>query len=164
MWAPLITCTGCCPFITVTGLWWTGTSRNRRGNRSSVWLSCMLYRQGACTRTYGSFYLALVQYVLLFGSYSQVLTPRIMQALVSLHNLLAQWISGRIPWCCNRRWDYPPIGEALSDAGIDPIGGIYTNATLVRQIILPRGQYFTLQWKSRGRRDPRRSFSYSNRR
>ena len=45
-----------------------------------------------------------------------------MQALGSLHNWVEQWISGWITWCRNGRWQYLPIGEALSDAGLDPIG------------------------------------------
>ena len=46
-----------------------------------------------------------------------------MQAMGILHNRLSQCISGNIPWCRNGIWEYPPIVEALSDAGIYPIGG-----------------------------------------
>ena len=46
-----------------------------------------------------------------------------MQALGSLHNWLEQWISGWMTWFWNGRWEYPPIVEALSDAGLDTIGG-----------------------------------------
>ena len=46
-----------------------------------------------------------------------------MQAMGSLHNWLSQCISGKIPWCRNRIWEYPPIDETLSDAGLDPTGG-----------------------------------------
>ena len=109
--------------MTVTGLWWTVTYRESIGNGSSVRFSCLLCQQGVYTRTYGRFYLELVQYVILFGSKSQLINPRIMQALGSLHNWLAQWISGWMTWCWNIHWDYPLIVEALSDAGIYPIGG-----------------------------------------
>ena len=46
-----------------------------------------------------------------------------MQALRSLQYWVAQWISGWMPWCWNVHGDYPLIVEALSDAGIYPIGG-----------------------------------------
>ena len=46
-----------------------------------------------------------------------------MQALGSLHNWLAQWISGWMPWCRIVLWEYSLTVEVPSDAGIYPIGG-----------------------------------------
>ena len=59
---------GCCTFMTVTGLWSNLTSRDSRVNGSSVSFYCMLCWYGAYSRTYGSFYLELVKSVIPFGS------------------------------------------------------------------------------------------------
>ena len=117
--------------MTVTGLWCNVTSRDIIVNGSSVRFFYLLYQQGYYTRTYGRFYLELVQYVILFGSESQVVTPSTMQALGSLHNWLAQWISGWMPWCRNVRWQYSLIVEALSDAGIYLIGGYISQRHII---------------------------------
>ena len=62
-----------------------------------------------------------------------------MQVLGSLCNWVAQCISGRMPWCWNILWEYPQIGEALSDAGLDPIGGyIYQRHISAAQYIATR--------------------------
>ena len=66
--------------------------------------------------------MAVVQSVLILGSDSWVVTPNIMRFLGSLHNWVAQWTSGQMPWFRNGLWEYPPIGEALAEAGMEPIG------------------------------------------
>ena len=51
--------------------------------------SQLLGREGDDTRTSGRFYVVVFQSVLIFGSESWVITPRILQALGSLHNWLS---------------------------------------------------------------------------
>ena len=75
------------------------------------------------TRTSGRFYVLVVQYVLIFGLTSWVITPRILQALGSLHNWVARRVSGRMPWFQNVKWEYSSIGEAVVDVGLGKIGG-----------------------------------------
>ena len=67
-----------------------------------------------------------------------------MQALGSLHNWLAQWISVQMPWCWNGRWEYPPIVEALSDAGLDTIGGYISQRHISAAQYISTGSIFDL--------------------
>ena len=64
----------------------------------------------------------VVQYVMLFGSDTWVVTPHILRVLRSLNNWVERRISGRMPWCQNVNWEYLPIGEMLSNTGLDTIG------------------------------------------
>ena len=66
------------------------------------------------------FYKAVVQTVLLFGSESWVLTPRIMGRLEGFHRLIARRLAGRAPVYLRReeQREYPPLGEAMEQAGL----------------------------------------------
>ena len=50
------------------------------------------------TRNPGRFYMAALQFILIFGLDSWVIMPLILRTLVSLHNWVALRISRRIPW------------------------------------------------------------------
>ena len=64
----------------------------------------------------------MVQSVLLYGSETWVITPQVLQVLGSFHNRVARRISRRMPRLqANGVWFYPPIAEALSEAGLFPI-------------------------------------------
>ena len=83
----------------------------------------MILWEGADPRTSGRLYVALVQYLLLFGSETWVVMSHIFRAMWSLHNRGPRQISGRMPQRLeNLGWDYPLIGEALEDAGLETIG------------------------------------------
>ena len=82
----------------------------------------LLCKEGSDTRTSRRFYVVVVQSVLIFGYKSCVSIPQIIQALSSIHNWVAQRISVQNPRYWNVRWEYPPIGEALAEAGLGPIG------------------------------------------
>ena len=59
--------------------------------------------------------------MLIFGLGLWVVTPKVMRLLGSLHNWVAKLIFGRMPWFQNSHWEYPPIGEAFLEAGLEPI-------------------------------------------
>ena len=81
----------------------------------------------------------MVQSVILLGSYLWVVTPNIMRFLVSLHNWVDQRITERLTWCRNSRWEYPPIREALLEAGMEKIGEyVSRHHTSVAQYITTR--------------------------
>ena len=83
----------------------------------------MLVYEGTDPWTSGRFYVAVVQYELMFGSKMWVVTFRILRAMDSLHNKAARRISGRISQRLqNIGWYYPPIGEALEDVVMERIG------------------------------------------
>ena len=62
-----------------------------------------MIQEGADTEVSGHFLKALVQKVLLFGEEMWVLTPRIERALNRQ----------------KRSWDYPPLSEAMAEAGFE---------------------------------------------
>ena len=67
---------------------------------------CMLIQEGSDPWLYRWFYVAVVKYVVLFGSEIWVVTPCILRGVGSLHNQAARQISYRIPQRLqNRRWD-----------------------------------------------------------
>ena len=83
--------------------------------------------------------MAVVQSVLLLGSHLWVVTPNILRLLGSLHNWVVQRITGRMPQFWNSCWEYPLIGEALSESGLETIGGyISRRHTSVVQYITMR--------------------------
>ena len=74
----------------------------------------MLVQEGAEPWTSGRFYVTVVKYIQLFGSYKWVVTTHIIRTMGSLHN----WAARRINVIMSQNlrkigWDYPPIGEAL---------------------------------------------------
>ena len=65
--------------------------------------------------------------MLLFGAVTWVLTPRVERAPDSFHHRFARWITGRKLWIQgNRIWDYPPLVEAMGEAGFKEIRNLVT--------------------------------------
>ena len=67
------------------------------------------------------FYKAIVQAVLLYGCETWVVTPAILQLLASFHNRIARRISGKMPRLVQGQWVYPPLEDALAEAGLFPL-------------------------------------------
>ena len=71
-------------------------------------MSRILGREGADAKISGTFYVAVVKQVLLTGSETWVVTPRILKALEGFHHRAARRISRKMP---RRRpdgsWHYP---------------------------------------------------------
>ena len=102
---------------------WPAVSSNLRKARAK-WarLSKVLSSEGVSGRLAGRFYVAVVQSVLLFGSETWVITPRILQALQGFHHRIARRLSGLVATRGrNGTWDYPLIAEALERAGLSTI-------------------------------------------
>ena len=88
---------------TENGLWWHVNSI--RIGVNVVGYPVCSFKKGADTRTFGRFHVAVVQSVLLLGSSLLVVTINILRLLGSLHNWVAQRITGRIPWYRNDFWE-----------------------------------------------------------
>ena len=66
----------------------------------------------------GEFFKAVVQQVLLFGSETWVVSPRLERALSSFVHRAARWITGRQPWRgWDGKWHYPSLVGAMEEAG-----------------------------------------------
>ena len=71
----------------------------------------------------GSFYLVVVQAVLIFGSDTWVLTPHFEKSLEGFHHLAVQRMSVMGPKCQQYgTWVYKPIGAVLVTVGLEDIG------------------------------------------
>ena len=78
---------------------WPSVVRNlRKARRKWVWLTRVLGREGADARILGQIYLAVVQSVMLYGSDTWVMTPRIYRMLGGFHHRVAQRLTERQPW------------------------------------------------------------------
>ena len=74
-------------------------------------------------RTSGRFYVAVVQAVLLFGSETWVLNPRLNKSLAGFHHWAERRMAGMGPKTHpDGTWVYPPIGAALTMVGLEEIG------------------------------------------
>ena len=72
----------------------------------------MIVWEGADPLPSGRFYVAVINYVMLFISDMWLVTPCILMAVENLHNRSAQQISGRITqWLQNSYWNTPIFGE-----------------------------------------------------
>ena len=90
-------------------------------------LSWVLRREGADPKVSVNFYKAVAQAVLLFGADTWVLTQRMEKALDSFQYRVARRLTGKQPWRrTDGSWDYPPMAEALGEAGLDGIRKLAT--------------------------------------
>ena len=79
----------------------------------------ILGQEGAYKRTVGRFYVAVVQAVLLFGSETWVLIPRLEKYLERFHHWAARRMEDMVTKCHREgTWLYLPIGAALAMVGI----------------------------------------------
>ena len=121
-------------------------------------MSRILGREGADAKISGTFYVAVVKQVLLTGSETWVVTPRILKALEGFHHRAARRISRKMP---RRRpdgsWHYPPLAGALRDAGLAPISEYVARrqGTIAQYIALrPIFDVVTREEKQRGTSAP----------
>ena len=85
-------------------------------------LSWILIREGADPKVSGKFCKAVAQAVLLFGEETWVLTQRMEKDLNRFQSRVAMRFTGKQPQQrTDRRWDYPPLSEALKEAGLEGI-------------------------------------------
>ena len=98
---------------------------NRNLNRArGKWGSIgrILSKENAKPQAMASFYKAIVQSVLLYGSESWVLNKRMLLSLESFHRRCARFITGRhIKENADGTWTYPDSKTTLSQAGMQPI-------------------------------------------
>jgi hypothetical protein len=66
------------------------------------------------------FYKAVIQTVLLYGSETWVLTPRMLSKLERFHQQIARRLTGRAPVYLRRegQWKYSPLGDDTEEAGL----------------------------------------------
>ena len=103
---------------------WPALYRNvKKARQRWAMIAPVLAREGAKPRVSGMFYKAVVQSVLLFGSETWNLNSTMLKTLQGFHHRIARRLSRRMPRFLPEedKWEYPPIEEALSIAGLYPI-------------------------------------------
>ena len=78
----------------------------------------ILSREGAAPRVFGFFFKATVQAVLLFGSETWVVTPRMGKSLGGVQFQVARRLTGRLPRRTPyRKWTHTSAAKAQEEAG-----------------------------------------------
>ncbi len=80
----------------------------------------MLRGENASPKVCGTFYRAIVQSVLLYGSESWVIRPALLERLEGFH-VCAAWRMARVnkpQRGANRVWSYPPTADVLEEVGL----------------------------------------------
>ena len=73
-----------------------------------------LSREGADARNSGQIYLAVLQLVILYGSETRVLTPRMKRVVGRFHHRVANRLTGRQLWRGrDGGWVYPLLEDAM---------------------------------------------------
>ena len=80
----------------------------RKARRKWERLTRVLIREGADAQTSGQIYLVVVQSVLLYGSETWVMTPRIGRVFVEFHDRVAHRLIGKKPWIGSTECVYNP--------------------------------------------------------
>ena len=77
---------------------WPAVVRNLWSARQKwAQLTCVLIREVSDARTLGKIYLAVVELVMIYGSDTWVLTPRMKRVLGGFHHRVARKLTGRQP-------------------------------------------------------------------
>ena len=102
---------------------WPSVVRNLRHARQK-WarLTHILIREGSDAQTLGQIYLVVVQSLLIYGSDTWVLTPRMKRVLGGFHHRVDLRLTGRQPWKGrDRGWVYPPMEDVMAEAGFQEL-------------------------------------------
>ena len=94
----------------------------RRTRQKWAWLTRILSREGADDRTLGQINLAVVQPVLLYGSDTWFLMPRMKRVLGGFHHRLACIMTGRqLRKGRDGGWVYPSLEDEMAEAGLQEV-------------------------------------------
>ena len=90
----------------------------QRARQKWAQLSRVLIREGADDRTSGQINLAVVQSVLIYGSETWVLKPRMQRVLGGFHHRVARRMTGQQPRKVqDGGWVYSPLKDAMAESG-----------------------------------------------
>ena len=102
---------------------WPAVVRNlRRARQKWARLTQVLSREVADAKTSGQIYLVVVQSVLLYGSETWVLIPRMDRVLGGFHHRVARRLTGWQPWKGRGGgWVYPPLEDVMDEVGLQEV-------------------------------------------
>ena len=103
-----------------TSLQWWEIYRKSRKNWARI--QRILGIEGANGWVSGTLFKSVVLEVLLSGSKTWVMTPRMGQALGGFQHRVACWLTSKQPWKLqDRSWEYPSLEEYMLAAGLEKV-------------------------------------------
>ena len=85
-------------------------------------MNWVLSREEADARTLGNIYLAVVQSVLLYGSETWILNPRMQMVLGGFHQRVARRMMGQQPQKGRYGgWIYHPLEDVMAESGLQEV-------------------------------------------
>jgi hypothetical protein len=93
----------------------------RRAKMKWALLSRVVAREAVPPWAAAIFYKVIVQTVLLYSCECWTITPQLLKILEGFHKRVLRRITGKMPKRVHGVWVYPPIGEVLARAKMDPI-------------------------------------------
>jgi hypothetical protein len=98
-------------------------SQLRKARGRWAWVGQVFRKENAPPRTSAKFYKAIVQYILLYGSKTWVLSKAVMARLKGFHIYTAyRMAKEHVPcWGLYRQWIYPPSDKVLEECGMHTI-------------------------------------------
>ena len=102
---------------------WPALYRNlKRAQTQWGMIVWVLEKDGASVRARGLFYKTIAMAVLLYGCETWTVTDSMLTVLEGFHHKVARRLTGRVPRLVEGAWDYPPLADALGEAGLHSIG------------------------------------------
>ena len=98
----------------------------RRTVQKWAWITWVLSREVADTQTLGQIYLEVAQSVLLYRSYTWILTPCMQRVLGGFYHRLSRRLTGQKPQKQPRKvqeggWVYPSLEDVMAEAGLQEV-------------------------------------------
>ena len=114
----------------------------RKARKRWAMVSRLLAREGASPKVSASFYKAIVQSTLLYGSETWVITSPILKALDGFHHRIARRLANQRPRRRKGKWVYPPIQGALQATGLLTVAEyIRRRQATIRKYVVDRPIY-----------------------
>ena len=102
---------------------WPAVVRNlRRARQNWVRMTRILIREVSDAQAPGQIYLAVVQSIIMYGSETWVLTPRMKIVLGGFHHRVARRLMGRQPRKVRGvGWVYPSLDDTMGETGLQEV-------------------------------------------
>ena len=106
----------------------------------------ILDKDGSTPRAKGLFYKTIAMAVLLYGCETWTLTDTMIKVLEGFHHRVARRITGKMPYLEGDDWIYPPLVDAMEEAGLFTIGHyVHKRQTTIALHIATRPIYQLIQ-------------------
>ena len=125
---------------TLYNYWMEVVGNLQKARKGCPWLTRILGREGASLGVSGILCKTVLQAVLIFGSKTWLVTPRMGRSLGGFQHRVSRWITGRqTKQQSDGSWEYPPLEIDMQEAGLEDMGEYFPKRkNAVAQYILMR--------------------------